>query len=109
MGQRHPHAYGERAKAAAELFDGTYALQTLMNLGSAARAFETSRRPEALTISHHAEVMSLPKGEQERILDLAVAGHLSWRAVHPSIEACGGPQRGRLHPRAVSVVMRYSQ
>lgn len=74
------HRYGERAKAAAQ---GIWGLSfgTLMNLGSIARSFETSRRREALPFSHHAEVAALPPAEADALLDVAVAEKQSVRDV----------------------------
>jgi hypothetical protein len=49
------HQYGERAAVAAEGIFGR-SFKTLANYGSVARAIETSRRREALSFKHHAEV-----------------------------------------------------
>lgn len=70
------HRYGERAKAAAE---GIFGLEfkTLANAASVCRAFETSRRREHLSFSHHAEVASLPPEEADALLDKAESGQLS--------------------------------
>ncbi|NUT48437.1 MAG: LmbU family transcriptional regulator [Saccharothrix sp.] len=45
--------------------------QTLRNYAWVARSFEYSRRREALSFQHHAEVASLPPQDQDRWLDLA--------------------------------------
>jgi N6-adenosine-specific RNA methylase IME4 len=63
-------AYGERAKAAAEGAFGR-AFQTLADAGWVARKFETSRRREILSWSHHREVAALPEDDAERLLDEA--------------------------------------
>jgi hypothetical protein len=61
------HAYGERAKLAAE--GGVFELEfsTLAILGHVARRFETLRRRKVLTWAHHREVAAtggrLPVGE----------------------------------------------
>jgi hypothetical protein len=64
------HRYGERAKVAAEHIFGRE-FQTLANLASVCRSFETSRRREVLSWSHHAEVASLPVDEADALLDQA--------------------------------------
>jgi N6-adenosine-specific RNA methylase IME4 len=67
-------AYGERRygvrKAAVEAadWDGP-ALQTCANAGMVARAFETSRRREVLSFSHHVEVAGLAPADADRLLD----------------------------------------
>ena len=70
------HRYGERARLAAE---GIFALgfQTLANLGSVCRRFETSRRREVLSFAHHAEVVALPSADADRLLDRAIANEWS--------------------------------
>ena len=45
--------------------------QTLRNYAWVARRFEMSRRRDGLSFQHHAEVATLPGGEQDRWLDLA--------------------------------------
>lgn len=70
------HRYGERAKAAAEGIFGKE-FKTLANAASVCRAFETSRRREHLSWSHHAEVASLPPEEADAILDRAEADQLN--------------------------------
>lgn len=61
------HRYGERAKAAAEGVFGRE-FQTLANLASVARRFETSRRRETLSFTHHAEVVALPPQQADELL-----------------------------------------
>lgn len=53
----------------------TYA--ACMNCASVARRFETSRRREVLSFSHHADVASLPAVEADALLDWAVRTHAS--------------------------------
>ncbi|WP_260482368.1 hypothetical protein [Sphingomicrobium flavum] len=62
------HRYGDRAKVAAE---GIFKLsfKSLMMYGSVARQFETSRRLDALTFAHHAEVAPLPPEQADELLD----------------------------------------
>ena len=72
------HKYGER-KA---LFDEGRPLEdmnfgTLANYGAVARAFETSRRREVLSFTHHVEVAGLPIRQQDRFLNKAEAENLS--------------------------------
>ncbi len=63
-------AYGERAKVAAQ---GIFGLefQTLANIASVSRAFETSRRREVLTFGHHEVVAAQPKDVADTILEQA--------------------------------------
>ena len=63
-------AFGGRAKAAAENVFGKQ-FQTLMNIASVARKFDTSRRREALTFGHHEAVAALPPEEADALLDKA--------------------------------------
>lgn len=72
------HRYGERARVAAEGIFGRE-FQTLMNAASVCRAFETSRRREALSYTHHAEVAALPTDRADALLDKAQAENLSAR------------------------------
>ena len=66
------HRYGDRARAAAQGIFGR-SFQGLADCGFVARAFETSRRREVLSFSHHAEVAALPPDEADELLDLAEA------------------------------------
>jgi hypothetical protein len=66
------HAYGDRAKAAAEGIFGR-AFQSLANTASVCRAIETSRRREVLSFSHHAEVAALDPPDADALLDQAEA------------------------------------
>jgi N6-adenosine-specific RNA methylase IME4 len=43
--------------------------EVCQNVASVCRAFETSRRHEVLSFSHHAEVAGRPAAEQDRLLD----------------------------------------
>lgn len=72
------HRYGERAKAAAEGIFGRE-FQTLANAASVCRSFETSRRREVLSWSHHVEVAVLPPEEADALLDRAEKNDLSVR------------------------------
>lgn len=64
------HRYGARAQAAAEGLFGRQ-FQTLANAASVCRAFETSRRREGVSWSHHAEVAALPPADADALLDAA--------------------------------------
>jgi len=72
------HRYGERAKAAAEGIFGRE-FGDLANIASVCRSFETSRRREHLTFTHHREVAALPPKEADALLDRAETGSLSTR------------------------------
>ena len=72
LGAFGTHRYGDRAKAAAKGIFGR-SFGGLMNCGSVARAFETSRRREVLSFAHHQEVAALPPPEDDELLDTAEA------------------------------------
>ena len=78
------HHYGDRAKACAEGLFGR-AFQTIANAASVSRAFETSRRREVLSYSHHAEVAGLSRDEADAILDSAEANGWSKREVRAAV------------------------
>jgi hypothetical protein len=61
--------YGRRYQQAVATTGLEY--QTLRNYAVVARRFEASRRRDALTFQHHAEVCALDDAEQDRWLDLA--------------------------------------
>lgn len=72
------HRYGERAKVAAEgIFGKDFG--TLMNAASVCRAFETSRRREALPWTAHVEVASLPTADADALLSRAETEGLTTR------------------------------
>lgn len=52
-----------------------------MNCAAVSRSFETSRRREVLSYSHHVEVASLPPDEADELLDKAEREGLSTREV----------------------------
>lgn len=72
-------AYGETYTAAIEA-TGLH-LSVLENAKWVAKAFESSRRLETLSFSHHAEVAALPPHEANELLTRAEAEGLSTRAV----------------------------
>jgi hypothetical protein len=59
--------YGEMYAQALEETD--YSLSTLQNITYVARAFESSRRRENLSFTHHAEVAGLPADVADHLLD----------------------------------------
>ena len=67
-------AYGSRYRAALELTP--YGYKTLRNYAWVARRFELSRRRDALSFQHHAEVAGLQEPEQD--LWLSRAETLRW-------------------------------
>jgi len=71
--------YGDRYGPAARLTG--YDVQSLMNMAYVAGRFEVSRRRDALSFSHHAELAGLPVEEQDLWLDRAEASALSARAL----------------------------
>jgi hypothetical protein len=80
------HRYGERAKVAAERIFG-YEFQSLADMASVSRAFETSRRREQVSFTHHREVASLPAEEADAILSRVVRDGLSTRDVRREVQA----------------------
>lgn len=64
------HRYGERAKVAAEGIFGRE-FQTLANLASVCRSFESSRRREVLSFNHHEAVASLEPAKADELLERA--------------------------------------
>lgn len=78
------HRYGDRARLAGkEIFGREFG--TLMNAGSVAAAFETSRRREALTFTHHAEVAALPSPDADELLDVAARENWSTRELRAEV------------------------
>lgn len=74
------HRYGERAKMAAEgIFGLTF--QSLADIAMVARSFETSRRREHVSFTHHREVAALPPTEADAMLAKAADENLSTRDV----------------------------
>jgi hypothetical protein len=76
-------AYGERYVRASRVTG--YDVQTLKNLVYVAAHVEPSRRRDALSWSHHAEVVALEAAEQERWLDRAEQERLSVRCLREEI------------------------
>jgi dsDNA-binding SOS-regulon protein len=63
------HKYGDRkAIVKADDWQGP-SFQTCANAASVCKKFETSRRREALSFNHHAEVAALPPDEADALLD----------------------------------------
>jgi hypothetical protein len=81
--------YGEKYADALEATGYEYG--SLANMASVAGEFESSRRRENLSWSHHAAVASLEPAAQESELDRAVAEGLSSKALRPSTN--GGTAR----------------
>jgi N6-adenosine-specific RNA methylase IME4 len=80
--------YGERryGETYSQALDATdYSCGALMNAKSVAKRFETSRRRENLSWSHHAEVAALEKQEADALLDEAVRDGLSMRALRARV------------------------
>jgi hypothetical protein len=79
------HRYGERmALVEADDWVGP-SFQACMDCAAVARAFETSRRREVLTFTHHREVTSLPPAEADLLLDEAEADGLTIRALRERV------------------------
>ena len=79
------HHYGDR-KALVESPDWKGpSFQACANAASVARAFETSRRREVLTFSHHVEVASLPPEQADALLDEVEANGSSVRETRQAV------------------------
>ena len=61
--------YGNRVQEVERWGDGGLSFQACMDLGWVCREFETSRRREVLSFSHHREVAGLEPAEADRLLD----------------------------------------
>lgn len=72
------HRYGERAKMAAEGIFGL-SFQALKDIGTVARSFETSRRRDLVSFTHHREVAALPPAEADALLAKAADDNMSTR------------------------------
>jgi hypothetical protein len=79
--------YGRRYKEGVALTGLDY--QTLRNYAVVARRFELSRRRDALSFQHHAEVCALLDHEQEQWLDRAAAQGWSRNELRRRIRAAG--------------------
>lgn len=75
--------YGEKYTRAAKLTG--YDVQTLRNMVYVAARFETSRRRDALSWTHHAEVAALSDEEQDTWLERAEKDRLSVRSLREEI------------------------
>lgn len=84
------HRYGERAEAAAQGIFGRE-FQTLSNVASVARKFETSRRREVLPWSHHVEVAALPPDKADELLDEAERNEWSVRELRHAVKEHKAP------------------
>jgi hypothetical protein len=98
--------YGERYARAARITG--YDTQTLMTMAYVAGRFEIFRRRKSLSWSHHAEVASLPPGEQDAWLRRAERDRLSVRGLREELrtarrraEAEEGEGCGADHPHEV--------
>jgi hypothetical protein len=76
-------AYGERYGPAARMTG--YDRQSLMNMVYVASRFESSRRREKLSWSHHAEIAAFEPAEQDEWLDRAERERLSVRDLREAI------------------------
>jgi N6-adenosine-specific RNA methylase IME4 len=79
--------YGERKALVASAEWQGPSFQTCMNAANIARAFETSRRREVLSFTHHAEVCGLDAADADRLLDAAEVER--WSAMELRAEVRG--------------------
>lgn len=103
LGER---SHNQTYRTACELTGLDYG--TVANAKSVARSFEVSRRREALTFKHHAEVQSLPHQRADALLSAAEQQALSTRALRALVRS-GRPPRPRpeveLDPRTRRVLL----
>lgn len=85
-------AYGERYVPASRVTG--YDVQTLANMAYVASRFETSRRREVLSWSHHAELSALEEDEQEAWLDRVERDRLSVRCLRIELRGMRARDRG---------------
>jgi hypothetical protein len=81
-------AYGSRYRAALELTPYDY--KTLRNYAWVARRFEVSRRRDALSFQHHAEVAAMQEPEQDLWLNRAEKQHWSRNELRRQLAAGRG-------------------
>lgn len=86
------HRYGERAAVAAQGIFGRE-FGSLANLASVCRAFQTSRRREHLSFTHHAEVAGLPPAKADALLDKAERENLSTRDIRSAAQTTKATDR----------------
>ena len=75
--------YGEKYGAASKTTG--YDRQTLMNMAYVSSRFNTQRRREGVSWSHHAELAALPEEQQDAWLDLTEREHLSVRSLREEV------------------------
>jgi hypothetical protein len=95
-------AYGTRYRAALELTSFDY--KTLRNYAWVARRFDMSRRRDALSFQHHAEVAALDEPEQELWLNRAEMGRWTRNELRRQLAAGRGASGSR--DRAIEVRIR---
>jgi len=100
------HRYGDR-KALVEGDDWQGpSFQTCMNTAAVATAFETSRRREVLSFSHHAEVAGLSAEEADDLLNWAEEPiEMTGRA--RSVRALRDEKQRREHQRGQQIVVPF--
>ncbi len=69
--------------------------RTLQNIARIGRAIEPARRRAEVSFSHHAEVVSLPVPEQERLLDAAEAAGMTRYELRDAVRERKEQIRGR--------------
>jgi hypothetical protein len=81
------HRYGARREITEDPGWQGPAYRTCANSAAVCRAFEISRRREALSFSHHEAVAALPTAEQDRLLDRAEREGWSRRQLRCAIKS----------------------
>lgn len=87
------HAYGEMYAQWVE--ETGLGKRTLQNIASVGRRIESSRRREAVSFSHHAEVAYLPVPDQESLLDAAESAGMTRYELRDAVRERKEQLRGR--------------
>ena len=95
-------SYGSRYRAALEVTSFDY--KTLRNYAWVARRFPLSRRRDALSFQHHAEVAALSEPEQDLWLDRAEASHWTRNELRRQLAAGRALAAGT--PKELVIVVR---
>jgi hypothetical protein len=94
--------WGEKYKEASRIT--AYDVQSLRNMAYVAGRFEVSRRRYKLTWSHHAEVSSLDREDQDRWLELAEAERMTVADLRIELRAVRRAESNEPAPRSRDAV-----
>jgi hypothetical protein len=100
-------AYGSRYRAALELTSFDY--KTLRNYAWVARRFPVSRRRDALSFQHHAEVAAMDEAQQDLWLSRAEASHWTRNELRRQLAAGRAPGTGPSQELVIVVRIRVER